>query len=122
MAFFPELSPYTYFPHETPGTVNVGWLEKSEPFPTGQTSEEFRTRLLELCGRPVRQTRGIHTCSLCRGKDRATGSAEIRVAGAAAVYAAPELVHHYVTVHDYRPPEEFIAAVLAWDGTPWSDD
>ncbi len=31
------------------------------------------------------------------------------------VYAAPSLVHHYVVAHDYRPPDEFIAAVLAWD-------
>src|SRR5262249_53238813 len=27
----------------------------------------------------------------------------------------PILVHHYVAAHWYRPPEEFIAAVLAWD-------
>ena len=33
------------------------------------------------------------------------------------VYAAPSLVHHYVVAHDYRPPDGFIAAVLAWDAT-----
>ena len=29
------------------------------------------------------------------------------------VYVAPELVTHYVEVHGYQPPVEFIAAVLA---------
>jgi hypothetical protein len=39
----------------------------------------------------------------------------MRVAGESTVYAAPVLIHHYVVAHDYRPPDEFIAAVLAWD-------
>jgi hypothetical protein len=39
----------------------------------------------------------------------------MRVAGDGRVYAAPSLVHHYVIAHGYRPPDEFIAAVLAWD-------
>jgi hypothetical protein len=33
------------------------------------------------------------------------------------VFAAPSLVYHYVAAHDYRPPDEFIAAVLAWNET-----
>jgi CheY-like chemotaxis protein len=41
----------------------------------------------------------------------------MRVAGNGKVYAAPWLVHHYVVAHNYRPPDEFIAAVLAWDET-----
>ena len=28
------------------------------------------------------------------------------------MYAAPDLLVHYVTVHDYRPPAEFREAVL----------
>jgi hypothetical protein len=122
MSFFPDLSPYTYFPHETPGTVNVGWLERSNSFAVGKTSEEFRARLLQLCERPVRQTRGIHLCPFCRGKNRVGGSAEIRVAGVDKVYAAPELIHHYVVAHGYKPPEEFVTAVLAWDGVFCFDD
>ena len=31
------------------------------------------------------------------------------------VYAAPTLIWHYVTEHGYRPPDEFIDAVLADD-------
>ena len=111
MAFFTDLSPYTWVPYETPTTVNVGWLDLGEPFNIGVTSDEFRRRLQQICQRPERQTRGIHICCFC---SRVYGSGEIRVIGLHRVYAAPELVHHYVEAHGYLPPDEFVAAVLAW--------
>jgi len=41
------------------------------------------------------------------------GFAEIRVFGRnGKIYAAPNLIYHYVTAHSYRPPDEFIQAVL----------
>ncbi len=113
VAFFPDLSPYTYFPGET-DTVNIGWLDRSEPFPTGETSGQFQDKLGRLISEPVMQTRGFHRCPFCRGGDRPRGSAEIRVKGWRKNYAAPVLIHHYVVAHGYKPPEEFIEAVLAW--------
>jgi hypothetical protein len=123
VTYFDDLTPYIYFHSEEdqPGSVNIGWLDRKRPFPTGKTSKEFRAKLKQLCRRPVKQTRGFLPCYFCKGRDRPHGSAEIRVAGAGKVYAAPTLVHHYVVAHDYRPPEEFIAAVLAFglpDKTP----
>lgn len=117
MAFFEDLTPYTYLhpEEEPPGTVNIGWLDRGHPFPTGPTGDEFRAKLGRLCARRVRQTRGFHPCCFCNGRGRPASSAEVRVAGNGKVYAAPSLVHHYVVAHGYRPPEEFIAAVLAWD-------
>jgi hypothetical protein len=117
MAFFEDLTPYTYFhpEEERAGTVNIGWLDRRQPFPTGETNVEFRAKLLQLCRRRVKRTRGFHCCDFCKGPDKPHGSAEIRVLGDGRVYAAPELVYHYVVAHAYRPPEEFIAAVLAWD-------
>jgi len=43
MAYFEDLTPYTYChpEEEPPGTVNIGWLEPAYPFLTGTTSEEF---------------------------------------------------------------------------------
>jgi hypothetical protein len=120
MAFFPDLSPYTDFPGESAGTLNVGWLDPSTPFPTGETPEEFQAKLVLLCQRPVRQTRGFHSCPFCTGRsweEVPKASAEMRVRGDEKVYAAPTLIHHYVLAHGYKPPEEFIAAVLAWDVT-----
>jgi hypothetical protein len=117
LAFFEDLTPYSYLhpEEELPGTMNVGWLDRDHPFPTSPTSEEFRVKLGRLCQRRVKQTRGLHHCPFCKGKDRPGSSAEMRVAHAGKVYAAPSLVHHYVEAHDYRPPDEFIAAVLASD-------
>jgi hypothetical protein len=118
MAFFEDLTPYTYLhpEEEAPGTVNIGWLAPDHPFPTSPTSEEFRSKLGRLCEWRVNQTRGRHGCYFCKAREHPASSSEMRVAGNGKVYAAPSLVHHYVVAHDYRPPDEFIAAVLAWDG------
>ena len=116
MAFFEDLTPYTYFhPEDDPlGTVNVGWLARSHPFPTGETSGEFRDKLARLCQRRFKQTRGVHGCEFCTGRDRPKSSSEMRVSGGGRVYAAPSLIYHSVVAHDYWPPDEFVAAVLAW--------
>jgi hypothetical protein len=79
------------------------------------------------------QTRGIHVCEFCDFGAKpapldqaavnayfqrlkladAVSSAEIRVVGRdGRVYAAPMLVCHYVEVHGYRPPDEFVNAVM----------
>jgi hypothetical protein len=41
------------------------------------------------------------------------GTAEIRVFGNGRIYTAPDMIYHYITLHEYQPPDEFIAAVLA---------
>ncbi len=46
------------------------------------------------------------------------GSAEIRVLGKELVFAAPNLVHHYVAVHHYRPPDVFVEAALSGPRPP----
>jgi len=46
------------------------------------------------------------------------GNGEIRVAGLnGLVYVAPVLIVHYVQVHSYLPPAEFIRAVVSVDDT-----
>jgi hypothetical protein len=117
VSFFDDLTPYCYFPpeRERSNTVNIGWIDRWHPFPVGPTSAEFREKLRKLCLVRVNRTRGIYHCDFCKGRNRPGGSAEMRVVGAGRVYAAPELVYHYVVAHSYKPPEEFIAAVLARD-------
>ena len=119
LSSFADLSPYAYHcPEQEPaGTVNIGWLDPFHAFPRGPTSEAFRAKLGRICTLKhlrVNQTRGFHRCPFCRGPNRPGGSYEVRVTGRERVYAAPVLVHHYVTAHDYRPPDEFVEAVLAW--------
>jgi hypothetical protein len=69
------------------------------------------------------QTRGYHECDFCRTDARETipfqgstiylGSAEVWVPSAdgALVYAAPNLIYHYISKHGYCPPLDFIEAV-----------
>ena len=43
---------------------------------------------------------------------RLLGSAEIRVfADGGAIYAAPDLIYHYMVVHRYKPPDQFISSL-----------
>ena len=83
-------------------------------------------RLIELSWQPAVQHRGLHPCEFCppdqsydvflrmpSGEERYLASAIIYVlAGGSRVFAAPTLISHYIAVHDYQPPVEFIDAVL----------
>ncbi|HEX8632371.1 MAG TPA: hypothetical protein VF755_29790 [Catenuloplanes sp.] len=130
----PDLSPHTY--SNAPGVgqrlLAVGWLDPAHRFPAGPVPDGFEARLARLCATAtVARTRGIHPCRLppCTGArvwpplsievdGRAVhlGGAEIRVGfGTGTWFAAPDLVCHYVTAHGYRPPDEFVAAVLRGD-------
>lgn len=135
MTYFKDLTPYEYFArHEPifPKPLNVGWLSNQMPFETGQTPQEFKDKLLKFCSDNfvVHIARGFHVCELCnlssdqwmiKQRDRygekfhwaSIGDGEIRVLRGSAVYAAPTLVYHYVVQHQYRPPDEFIEAILA---------
>jgi hypothetical protein len=52
---------------------------------------------------------GYHTCEFC---GRAHGTGNFGVLSDDLLFVAPEMVVHYVREHGYRPPAEFIAAVL----------
>jgi hypothetical protein len=100
-------------------------------FSTGECNRDFVARLNDQCRDGVNRTRGLYRCSLCSASafggawppesnrvvspagDYVVGGAEIRVTGADdTVYAAPDMIIHYVERHQYKPPEQFIAAVL----------
>ena len=114
MTYFPDFSAYTYTPNDKTGALNIGWLDASQPFQSGTTRSEFHAGLALLCSRPILLHRGRHECQFCRN---AWGNGQVRVVGAdGRLYAAPTLVHHYVVEHHYKPPEEFILAVIAMAG------
>src|SRR5262249_41613272 len=116
MAHFPDLSPYSYLQSGArPGTRNVGWIDSKQPFSPGPVPELFLKRLWEYCKVPIVQARGFHVCDICnipggahpqmdfQGETLKLGSAEIRVIGAdRVIYAAPNLIFHYVRDHGYR--------------------
>lgn len=132
MTWYPDLSEYAYLPETVPPgqkILNVGWLDGEHEFPTGDVPQEFADKLAQICAKEhYASTRGWHDCDLPHdngeleypftievdGETVPLGSAEIRVvADDGTVLAAPNLIWHYVSGHEYRPPEEFVAAVLA---------
>jgi hypothetical protein len=125
MSYFPDLSEYNYGTNSSETALNVGWLDDQHDFAKGYVEKEVCEKLLELCSCPVRQTRGYHRCPLCRKmpisiswRDRTImlGSAEIRIVSKdGAVFAAPDLIYHYITAHAYCPPAEFLAALSSND-------
>jgi hypothetical protein len=128
MPHYADLTPYVYLPEPSDlPAQNVGWLADGHPFPTGPVPAGFADRLARLALRePVHRTRGWQECEFCDveyptevhvdGERQPVGDAEIRVTGVGGSrYAAPTLIVHYVVAHGYRPPDEFVDAVMADD-------
>jgi hypothetical protein len=124
--YFSDLTPYTYLQREPdPNVVNVGWLNIDHEFPKGPVPNELLQKILLLCFRPVNSTRGIHPSPFIprdlrgypveyEGRCMALGSAEIRVVAIRGrVYAAPNLIYHYIKDCSYLPPQEFLDALQA---------
>lgn len=122
--YYPDLSLYKYAEEgRAPSVLNVGWLSKKYAYPQGDVPEAFLERLWSFCRSSVLHMLGFHRCPFCtrepgilaqRGEEELRlGSGEIRVFGKGEkVYAAPNLIYHYVIEHHYYPPEEFIQAVM----------
>ena len=123
--YYPDFTPYCYSKGiPDPNVLNIGWLEAPHPFPKKKASEELLDALFEKCLIMVNGTRGWHQCHFCdvptwgvevsrHGKRTSLGDAEIRVeAKDGRVYAAPNLIYHYVSEHDYDPPKEFVEALF----------
>ncbi|CCE06205.1 hypothetical protein BRAS3843_1640015 [Bradyrhizobium sp. STM 3843] len=125
VTYFADLTPYSYGAADTSAasTLNVGWLAAGVDFPRKLAEPQFVDRLWRFCQVSVGQTRGLHKCELCcsfdgnlaqkNGERLLLGSAEIRVVSdRGELFAAPNLIYHYVVQHDYAPPMEFVRAVL----------
>lgn len=118
MTYFEDLSDYC----DEPRVKAVGWLERGHAFERNVPSNETLGLLWNVCTISAIQTRGRHYCDLCEpsmlvdaerdGVSLALGSSEIRVFSPTGfVFAAPTLIFHYVSVHHYQPPNEFLQAL-----------
>jgi len=130
MAFFPDFSPYRYLRGGGgSNVVNIGWLDAAYPFEKANTPDEIIEKLWKYCEWSINETRGYHICNLpgCENRDLSAGPvlasrggttlelgvAEIRVFGNdGKIYAAPNLIYHYVTEHGYKLPDPFLAALM----------
>jgi hypothetical protein len=116
MSYYPDLSTETDVARG-PHVRAIGWIHAADPFPTGPSTLAFVDRLDALTQHAGASSAalgfpdfmGSHTCELC---GRAQGTQNLGVVWGSKLYVAPELVLHYVRVHAYRPPDEFVEAVL----------
>ncbi|MCU1269170.1 MAG: hypothetical protein JWN74_464 [Acidobacteriaceae bacterium] len=123
MAYVEDLSSYTYYRSifNRPGTRTVGWLGRGRDFEKLALADETLDLIWQYCKVSVAQLRGVHECEFCppgdsfyaerSGEKLLLGTSEIRVFGKdKAIYAAPTLIYHYVAIHHYKPPDEFLIA------------
>jgi hypothetical protein len=101
----------------------VGWLERGSEFDTGPLPDGFAAALLAFCQPEflVCPINGRWHCGLenhpiapvrLGTRQIELGKGEIRVIGDEDIFAAPDLIYHYVVEHGYRPPDSFVRAVL----------
>lgn len=91
----------------------IGWLSVDHPFAVGSVEDVVVERLrahISTAWQPL-MTAGVHFCEFCPDH-RVGGSANIWFPTQNVKYVAPELIVHYIEYHCYRPPDEFIEAVL----------
>lgn len=132
--YYSDLSIYEYT-QNIQGTIydktrvkmvcSVGWLAKKYKYPTGEICDMYLERLWYYCYNfAVNATLGLHLCPFCpaktysslarRGNEECSlGGSEVWVLGHdGIVYAAPNLLYHYMQRHQYRPPTEFLDALM----------
>jgi hypothetical protein len=116
MSFFPDMG------HESMVAAGrhvraIGWLHPDHPYTKGEVSVAFLARLKEFTARSGQSAEalyfgasgGIRTCEFC---GMAHGAANFGVPCDELLFVVPEMVVHYIEQHGYRPPAEFVAAVL----------
>lgn len=122
-----DLDPYLGCPADAElglDPLAIGWLRRGQDYNRGPVPDGFLQALLAFCldRHTVCARPGTLPCPLCGervqpltldGETVQFGVAEIRVIGREDIFAAPTLVHHYVSAHNYRPPDVFVRAVLA---------
>jgi len=100
--------------------VAIGWLDWRDEFEKGEVSLRFLNKLRILWNEGGHiGTLGYHTCEFCNGFDEdqktpATSSCEkILVDRENKIeYHFPEMIFHYIEVHNFKPSNEFIEFVM----------
>lgn len=124
----PDLAPYA----PADSLIAIGWLgtEDEQPLFAGVQAPEEAVDILVQIHRAelppfLPYFLGYHPCGLCsnappktatsiayRGQVLTLGCGELLIPSDGFVYVAPNLLIHYIHDHFYRPPLEFIRAVL----------
>lgn len=94
---------------------SVGWLEARHPYQRGAVPDDFMARLKHHVATAYQPGvfLGFHECSLCPGGRGKAERENLLIPTKSLLYVAPSLIVHYIEDHGYRPPQEFIEAVMA---------
>ncbi len=126
MSYFKDLTSFTYCKEED-DALNIGFLSGSHKFVRGPIPREILHTLIELTKTLYIQHRGCYVCDICEPTTEVKsnseylsawestrhGSALFRVVSKSGqAYIAPTLIVHYITEHQYRPPDEYLEAVV----------
>ena len=93
----------------------VGWLEADETYQQGAVPAGFLDQLkhhISAAYQPM-ILMGVHFCSLCPQGQRKHGNDNLLVPTETLLYVAPAMIGHYIEDHGYRPPQEFVEALMA---------
>jgi hypothetical protein len=112
--FIPDLSTFAYIT-EGENVRAIGWLDGPRSYRAGSVPEPVLATLARhIAGAYVCfGFLGGHHCSLCTCEDPPFGVHNLLIPTREFLYVAPELILHYIKHHDYRPPDEFLEAVMA---------
>jgi hypothetical protein len=94
--------------------IKIGWLDDGKPYAKAEdpNSKKILEKIvfkLEEIG-PSLFTKGFHICPFC---GEATSSTQFIIQiDKKTFYDAPDMIIHYMLIHNYLPPKEFIDAVL----------
>jgi hypothetical protein len=113
MAEYRDLSMCSYFGPDHTALVAIGWLSAQSTFQKGSSSTAFSENLIQLLADPWQPVVAVggHQCELCQF-DGPLGSKNLFVPFQGKIYVAPELIYHYMAAHWYKPPQEFVDAVM----------
>lgn len=129
MSYQKDLSIHQYSPCPYGPVLAVGWLDKDHPFTVGEVPLSVFDRIDELLKTReniVSRMRGIHILNIKKPPLKETdflkrygnppsfplATGEFHFLKDGVYYAAPVMVYEYMRVYGYRPPVEFLDAVL----------
>jgi hypothetical protein len=90
----------------------IGWLESGHPYNRGPTP----IALVDNAERVFQQYhfRGLHDCTICESGVPAARLARshinLLIPSKRTVFACPAAIVHYLSVHSYLPPSDFVSA------------
>lgn len=154
MTYFPDLTPCTYFGEGELATafIAVAWLERGHEYARGSVAGAVFRRLADFRAHVWQPfiSCGFHNCDLCEDSPRlkewrkdghrqgtmdhgGLSCTNLYVPSGRKIYVAPEMILHYVKIHEYRPPDQFCDALMicpyvgsdayftAMSSTTWAD-